>query len=47
MSEELKDQLLTYYGELMYLRDRENDYFGKIQYYRKMEAVDVLLGLSV
>lgn len=47
MSNELNDKLLEYYGELMFLRDIENDYFAKLEYDKKMKAIDVLLGLIV
>lgn len=47
MSEELKDKLLEYYGELLYLIGNEKDYFVKLEHNKKMKAINVLLGLIV
>lgn len=46
MNEQLKDELLIYYGELMYEREKCNDYFVKPSIQRKLDAVNVLLGFK-
>lgn len=43
MSEELKNKLLEYYGELQYTLEQSNDYFAKRKIQYKMEAIDILI----
>jgi len=42
----MREKLAYLMGQLMYLRDNERDYSVRVQYDRKIKAIDVLLSLA-
>jgi len=46
MTDKLRDDLAKYLGELMYERDLEHDWIKKDSIIKKINAIDVLLGID-
>ena len=45
MNDQLKNELLSYYGELLYDFEHSNDYFDKCKISEKINAINTLLEL--